>query len=403
MSPQKRQSGRPSSKGGRGQNSLDETRRALSAALTARRDEIEEVFRTRVNAIGSTRAFQDAEYTEGLRSSITKAFDFALLGIAGSKGSVPAIPPMLLVQARLAARNGVDLAVVQRRYMACYHLLDEFLGEEAEKQGHQASSALGYIRRTTMGLFEMLLDAVEEEHTRESERPASPDQRRVELIKALLSGKLVDHSELRYDFHVFHLGLLARGDRAVNAIKGLAKDLDCLPLVACLDEGAVWGWLGRREEPDIRRFEKLLALSWPAGTPLGVGEPAEDMNGWRHTFHQATGAFRLALRKGDGIFRYGKDPLLVTIIQDDLQVAQLRKNYLDPLAAEPDGGSKARATLRAYIASSLNASSAGAALGVNRQTVLNRLRKVEQQIGRPITDHMDEIGVALRLEEIEDR
>lgn len=380
---------------------MDEIRRSLSAALEARRNEIEEAFRTRVNAIGNIQEVHDVEYLEGLRSSISKAFDFALMGISGSRGSVPAIPPVLLTQARLAARNGIDLAVVQRRYMACYHLLDEFLSEEAERHGPPATGALWYIRRTTRSLFEMLLDTVEEEHTRERRHPASPEQRRVELVRSLLDGKRVDHSELAYDFHVSHLGLLTRGAEAASAIKDLARNLDCLPLVVRLDDEAVWGWLGRREGPDIRGFERLLGSDWPADTPLGVGEPAKNMNGWRHTFRQANGAFSLALRRPGGIFRYGDDPLLVTIAQDDLQVARLRESYLDPLAAEPDGGSKARATLRAYIASDRNASSAGAALGINRQTVLNRLRKVEQRIGRPITNRMDEIGAALRLEELD--
>lgn len=380
---------------------MDEIRRSLSVSLEARRAEIEETFRTRVNAIGNAQVNHDIEYVEGLRSSISKAFDFGLMGVSGNRGSVPAIPPVLLTQARLAARNGVELAIVQRRYMDCYHLLDDFLSEEAEKHGAAATGALRYIRQTTTGLFEMLLDRVGEEHARERRWPASPEQRKVELVRSLLDGKPVEHSELAYDFHASHLGLLARGVEAASAIKALAGSLDCLPLIVRLDDEAVWGWLGRREGLDMHGLERLLSSSWPADTPLGVGEPAKDMNGWRHTFRQASGAFGLALRKPDGIFCYGDDPLLVTIAQDDLQVTRLRERYLVPLATERDGGMRARATLCAYIASNRNASSAAASLGVSRQTVLNRLRAVEQRIGLSITDRMVEIEAAFRLESLD--
>lgn len=69
-----------------------------------------------------------------------------------------------------------------------------------------------------------------------------------------------------------------------------------------------------------------------------------------------------------------------------------------PLAAEKDGGMALRETLRAYFACDRNATSAAAALGVTRQTVNNRLRAIEQRLGREIGSCSIELDLALRVE-----
>jgi DNA-binding PucR family transcriptional regulator len=74
--------------------------------------------------------------------------------------------------------------------------------------------------------------------------------------------------------------------------------------------------------------------------------------------------------------------------------------YLAPLAAERDGGAVARRTLRAYFAAERNISSTAAALGVDRRTVRNRLRAIEELLGRPLGEAAPDLEVALRLEQL---
>lgn len=74
--------------------------------------------------------------------------------------------------------------------------------------------------------------------------------------------------------------------------------------------------------------------------------------------------------------------------------------YLSPLDGQRDGGRLARNTLREYFAAGRNASSAAAALGVARHTVQNRLRTVEQDLGRALHTCTAELEVALRLDEL---
>jgi DNA-binding PucR family transcriptional regulator len=58
-------------------------------------------------------------------------------------------------------------------------------------------------------------------------------------------------------------------------------------------------------------------------------------------------------------------------------------------------------TLRAYLVADRNASSAAAALGVNRNTIAERLRAIEAAIGRPLSACGPELEAALRLAELD--
>ncbi len=90
--------------------------------------------------------------------------------------------------------------------------------------------------------------------------------------------------------------------------------------------------------------------------------------------------------------------LLTSILRDDLVATSLHQLYLEPLETTPDGGAVARETLRAYFAAERNISSTAAALGVDRRTVSNRIRAIEELFGRPLKDIAAELETALRLD-----
>jgi DNA-binding PucR family transcriptional regulator len=74
--------------------------------------------------------------------------------------------------------------------------------------------------------------------------------------------------------------------------------------------------------------------------------------------------------------------------------------YVAPLNESRGGPPELLQTLRAYVASEYNASSAAAALGVARRTVENRLRTIEQRLGRALHPCPAELVVALLLDEL---
>jgi hypothetical protein len=232
-------------------------------------------------------------------------------------------------------------------------------------------------------------------------RVGTSEERRAERVQRLLAGEPLDTSELNYDFNAHHLGVIASGPGAADAIRGLADSFDCRLLLVCRDERAAWAWLGARRRVDPIELERLAVHSWPPRVPLAIGEPSQGLTGWRLTHRQAQAAMAIAVRSPKSLIRYVDVALLASMAQDDLLATSLRELYLIPLSAERDGGAVLRETLRAYFSAERNLSSAAAALGVNRRTVANRLRVIEARLGRPLAGSMADIEAALRLDRLD--
>jgi hypothetical protein len=383
---------------------LEEIHGGLVARLRDRREEIERAVLTRVHGVSELDESVGVEYLAGLRAAVSAAIDHGLASLERSEANPPQTPAALLSQARLAARSGVSLDTVLRRYLAGYTVLGDFVIEEADKDGLRRGSSLQRLLRRQATLFDRLLAAVGDEYSREKcARLESPEQRRADRVERLLAGELVDTSDLPYEFDAHHLGLISSGQGAGDALARLAKALDRRLLLVQRDDGTTWAWLGGRGEPGAERLELTLAKEWPPHFSLALGEPGQGLAGWRLTHRQAQAALPIALRSKDTCVRYSDVALLASVLRDDLLVTSLRQLYLEPLTREPDQGKTARDTLRAYFIADHNVSSAAAALGVNRHTVASRLRFIEQQIGRSLLRCRAEMEAALDIDDLEQR
>jgi hypothetical protein len=386
----------------RGSPSFEQARAELTARLRERREEIEQAVLTRTYAVSGTAKpadldSLDPEYLQGLRTTVSAALDYALAVFERGEERAPAPPPALLAQARLAARHRVGLDTVLRRYSAGYVLLSDFLVEEAERSGLRGAFLQRLLRSQTA--LDRLLAALSEEYAREErERPGTTEQRRTERIERLLAGEPIDTSELAYDFGGHHLAAIACGPGTGNALRELATALDCRLLTACRGDDTLWAWLGARRELDPEELKRHASANWPEGATLAIGEPREGLVGWRFSHRQAKAALTVAQRSHEPFVRYADVALLASVLQDDLLTASLREIYLEPLEAERDGGEVARETLRAYFEAERNVSSAAAVLGVQRHTVTNRLRAIEERLGRPFGTWATEIETLLCLE-----
>src|SRR6476659_272804 len=380
-----------------------EARSALSERLQARRPEIEQVVLTRILALAKPGEALDPEYADGLRAAVTAALDYGLAAVRAAAEAPPPIPAALFAQVRLAARNGIGLDTVLRRYFAGYTLLTDLLLEEAAHADLMGEDALQQLIRSQASLFDRLLAAVSEEYLREesSQRSRSSEQRRIESVERLLAGELVDTSKLGYDFDLWHLGLIANGVEADEAVRDLAASLAGLLLLVRPATDVAWAWLGARDGFSSAKLESLAFRSLPSGVSLAAGEAIAGISGWRITHGQAKAALPIATRSPGTLIRYAGVALLASMLQDDLLATSLRELYLVPLAEERDGGEMARTTLRAYFAAGRNASSAAATLGVSRQAVTHRLRAIEQRLGRPLSACAIELEAALDMEALD--
>lgn len=373
----------------------------LRERLLARRDEIEQAILARVHSVSGSADNPDPEYAEGLLSAVSGALDYGIDAVGRNEAHPPPIPTVLLSQARLAARHGVGLETVMRRYVAGYTLLGDFLIEESADSGALDAVSLKRLLRILSSLLDRLIAAISEEYARETRaRPGSAEQRRTELIECLLAGQPLDSSELRYDFEANHVAALAKGPGAADAIRELARSLGRRLLLVCREEGTVWAWLGGRRAFDREELWHCAGERLPERLLLALGEPGEGIVGWRLSHRQAKAALPVGLRSTEPMVRYGDVALLASMLQDDLLATSLRQIYLAPLCRERDGGESLRRTLSAYFACERNSASAAAALRVTRQTVNNRLRVTEERIGRPLPGCANELEAALCLEDL---
>jgi hypothetical protein len=378
--------------------SLEQARSAVTTRLRGRLPELEAAVSTRVQAIADPREVADPSYLHSLNSALTTALDYALVAIELGERRAPGIPPALLAEARLAARAGVTLDTVLRRYVSGNALLGDFLVEEAER-AEVPTSVLRRLLRRQATLLDRLLEAVSEEHVREANSwPSSTADRRRECVKSLLAGEQVDHSELGYDLGAHHLALMAKGEGAPEAMRLLAARLDRRLLAVCREEESIWAcWLGGRRPLEVQQALRALAEVPLDRVVVTVGEPGEGLAGWRLSHRQAKAALPIAERRGQTVLHYADVVLLTSVLRDDLVATSLHQLYLKPLEEAP-GGEVSRETLRAYFAAERNISSTAVVLGVDRRTVSNRIRAIEDLFGRPLKDIGAELETALRLD-----
>jgi hypothetical protein len=363
---------------------------------------MKEMALARVYGVSDPTPLRDSEYVVGLRAAVSAALDYGLAGIElGEERAGPA-PAALLAQARHAARSGVDLDTVLRRYIAGYALLGDFVIQALEVGGFDPQTIdLRRIWRVQATLLDRLVASVTTEYRQELDhRLSNAKDRRTERVKRLLAGQWLEPDELQYEFDAWHIGAIAHGPGAQAVVRDLAAKLDRRLLLASPSDGTVWAWLGGGCKVTAREAEHRAPVPWPVGLSLALGEPERGLAGWRLTHRQARAAVPVASRPRPRMVRYADVALLAAALHDDVFASSLQRLYLDPLAYERDGGSALRQTLRAYFSAGRNVSSAAAALEVSRQTVSSRLRAVEDKIGHSLSACASEMDTALRLQEL---
>ena len=385
---------------GRGNSSdqaaLARARAAIGASLRARRGELEQATLAKIRQDSAVPA-PDAEYVVGLREAVAAALDCGLEVLEGRSPSTAAIPTLLLLQARLAARAGIGPEVLARRYTAGHTLLDDAIVGEFAADSALNPSSLQRLLAEQGALLDRVLVLVGEEYRVEAARNERPGSRQDQLVRKLLAGDSINTAELAYEFDAWHVGVVASGPGVEPALKRLAQELDRRLLLLSSEPDGSWAWLGGQRRIGSERVRAVAAPQWPEGASLTIGE-GQGLPGWRATHRQARAAVPLAQRGEQRVARYADNALLSSIVQDDLVIDSMRQLYLDPLESEADRGRDLRRTLEAYLAADRNTSSTASALGVTRKTVMARLERVEERIGRPISCCIFEVVAALALD-----
>lgn len=379
---------------------LHDIRAELVARLRARCGEIEDTVYNRVLKMADPVEGDDPEYRAYLRATVAESIDYALLGIERGEEWEGTIPEAAAVQARRAARNGVKLDAILRRYAAGDRLVGEFVVDEAAKLPNEA---MRHLMRAQGPHVDRMMASVATEYMDELERiRRSPAQRTAERVQRLLgSDSPVDAAGLDYELDSWHLGVVVTGSRPDVAARTLAAGLNRQSLVVAQGNDGAWAWLGGRERLSVIEVERYQAAGVLGDVTLAVGEPRHGLEGWRLTHYEARAAQQVMLRRPQALIQASDVVLLAAVLRDELLAKSLRATYLAPLDDHGDSGLGLRETLRAYFDAGFNAATAAAVLEVDRHTVQRRLRKVEEALGRLLHSCHAELEVALVLEELD--
>jgi len=311
------------------------------------------------------------------------------------------IPPVLLLQTRLAACHDIGLDTVLQRCYYSHVLVSDFCMSESVQMNRVDAKDVHQLVKDLAAFFERFVAAVTAEHVLQSRiRQESAGSGNASRIRSLLEGKLVDFEHINYEMEAWHLGVVSFGAAVEDRWADMAATLDRRVLVVPGDHGQTWAWFGGRRRLRADEFERSVLPQLSTQAALTIGEPARGVSGWRLSHQQALATVPIAkLQSRPAVVHYANYALLASMVQDDLLIRSLKQIYLTPLDEERDGGGRLRQTLHAYVAADGHISSAAAALGVSRKTVSNRLGVVEERIGRPLMACAPDLEAALLLDQ----
>ena len=279
----------------------------------------------------------------------------------------------------------------------------EAVNEMDELDRQARTDVLLVCSRYTFAYVDRVIPFVTEEYTRERDRlMRGREQRRVQLVRDVLDGAVVDGGELGYELATSHRGVDRLGCRDRSAIcrSWPARwSCDCW---SCRSAARRCGrGLAVRARATKRCAARSPSSSWQ-DVGLAFGRVGDGPEGFRSSHREARGAHRIAVATGAAVMHYDDVALECVMLADERAARAFIAAELAPLDRGRDGG-KLRETLTAYFASGFNASAAAAMLKVNDRTIAYRLNSIEEQLGRPVRARQTELQAAIRLERVLER
>jgi PucR-like helix-turn-helix protein/diguanylate cyclase with GGDEF domain len=359
----------------------------------------------------------DDYFREGIIRSCISNLTAMWGHLRGDPLYVDIVPPAdAIAWAHELVHRGMKLAALLRAYRMGHGLVETRFAQVAAKLIIDAEVRWLVLAEATRFNFAYidtvctrLVEDYEEERARWIRGAAAA---RAELVSAIIDGHDVAPDEatsrLHYGVHGRHLAFIVWRETGPVAEQwaaplevtatALARELGGgQVLLIPIGERVVWAWTSSDNliaSPPAR--PKALA----SGARAAVGTQHEHVVGMGASHHEARAARRVAELFGSrpgALVRY--ESVAVTSLQcaDPAHAARFTERVLGDLAEDTDQMARLRETARAYLEANLSPRNTARQLDIHQNTVVYRIRKVEEIIGRPIEAYRVELEVALRL------
>lgn len=233
------------------------------------------------------------------------------------------------------------------------------------------------------------------------------------MIEALVEGRLPEEQAASDTLGVsmggWHLGCV------IHAPPGAALDRGQVDAVAAAfgdatgggpltryetGAGQVWLWKsGHRPVPTPTTDD----LHIPSPVVVGMGESRRGLTGFRRTHMEASEALRIGLMleaNGHG-HRYRDVGLAALLSQDAERARWFVDSELRDLAADTPEMRELRHTLRVFFDAQMRVAPAADRLYIHRNTLRDRLRRIERMLGYRLAERSAECQAALQLSELD--
>lgn len=356
-----------------------------------------------------------------IRADFEAATNALATALAGTRVEEPLVavpvPTSVLNLVRTMARRRLDVTVVLRGFRVGSRLA---WGEVIKAlDEHVPDLELRYALLTVA--WDRIAAAIEEvaevavvAYTEERDAWLSgAHARRAEAVAALLSGEAGDldaiTATLGYRVRRHHVACTFWLDETVPGRDPLHVLEDAAAtLVGLLGAGDVLTWPeGARSLSAWYVVEagvdlgRLRGTRLPPGVRLAHGLTEPGAAGFARSHRQALAARAVAQRAAvaQGVTSYDQVQLVSAFLDQPDRAQDLVRRELGGLAARDATAERLRETALAYLRAGGNARDAAALLGTHKNTVLYRLRSIEELLGRPVLERRLMLEVALTLVE----
>ena len=362
-------------------------------------------------------ALRRAEATEELRPTAEAVVMEALVALCQGRPVSTTVPPETTLQIARAVRQRIPLERILAFQRASHARFSDALVCEFRRlvPADQQSEGLSDLSRFLVDLVSSFSLACSAAYAAEEQAwLASIDGSRGELVRTLLRGDPTDldpAKALRYELaNRTHVGVILRRDARDDdtASEGLdrvaAKLLTRIGATAHLvipsDDREVWAWGGFTDP----RSAAVRSIPVVRDALVAVGRPSRGLDGFRATHEEAKAAARVTLyspahSRGRAVLF--EDVRLAALLTSDPERAQgFVRDELGALGHP--GESLLRETVRVYLECNCSPAMAAARLGVVKNTVVYRIRRAEEMLGRSVKDQQGILWAALHLVDVVD-
>jgi DNA-binding PucR family transcriptional regulator len=368
-----------------------------------------------LEAIPELARSDDPDMRVGLRASCVSNLTtlFAHVG-SGAPPDQVTPPPEAVAWAHDLVHRGVQLPTLLRAYrlghgMAVARVEASAESVEPEIRWRVLARASHYFFAYIDAVSTSLTDDYERERARWIRGAAAA---RAELVTAIIERQPVEPraatEKLRYDVSRRHLAMLLWADpnevtQAAGSLEAEAATLAAAlggraVLTVPIGEHALWAWTAGDGVVDTSFAELRLG----PGVRGAIGTSAEGLAGMADSHLQARAARRVAdlrnARPGT-VTGYRGVGLNALITADPNEAIRFAETELGELAAATDAASRLRATVRVFLEENLSPARTARRLGVHPNTVVYRVARAGEILGRDVEERRLQLEVALRLAE----